>query len=126
MNALEKVKNELLDLGYEPDLVSVDGFSLGKVVIIKYDVPTGRYKDEAFRVGVSFQEDGYPEYPPHFVHVEELPDSRIAIHSQHVHDGANWSVFSVPPDDFWDRLPSSEKNMKTYVSRHLLRFWNQI
>lgn len=126
MNALDKIKSELLDLGYEPDLVSVDGFGSGKIAIIKYNVSIGRYKDKTFRVGISFQEDGYPEYPPHFVHIEELSNPRLPIHSQHSHGGANWSVFSAPPNDFWDRLPSSQKNMNTYMSRHMLRFWNQI
>ena len=77
-------------------------------------------------IAVSFQEEGYPEYPPHFIHVKEVADAKLPEHQTFQFENARWVSFSVPPTDFWDGLPSSEKNMKTYVHRHLARFLDQV
>ena len=126
MNPLEQVCRELRELGYEPTIVSLGGFGAGGLVAVDYEVATGRYRGRIFKVSIGFQEDAYPEYPPHFVGVANLPDPRIPVHSSHHYNNAVWSMFSVPPSDFWDNLPSSDKNMKTYVRRHLSRFWSQV
>ena len=127
MNDFEQVVSELKELGYEPASVDFPGWSIdGKTIVFSYDVNTGRYKGCTFRIGLSFQERGYPHYPPHFIHVESLENSRITAHSRHSCDGIQWLVFSVPPGDFWDQLPTEHKNMKTYIRRHILRFWGQI
>ena len=34
--------------------------------------------------------------------------------------------FQFPPSDFWDALPATDKNMRTYVNRHMLRIWDQL
>ena len=126
MNPLEQVCRELRELGYEPTIVSLDGFGAGGLVAVDYEVATGRHRGRTFTVSMGFQEDAYPEYPPHFIGVANLPDPRIPVHSSHRRDNDDWSMFSVPPSDFWDSLPSSEKNMTTYVRRHLARFWSQV
>ena len=126
MTPLEQVCRELRELGYEPTLVSPGGFGAGGLVVVDYEVITGRYKGRTFKVSIGFQEDAYPEYPPHFVGVANLADPRIPVHSSHRRGNDTWSMFSVPPSDYWDNLSSSEKNMKTYVRRHLARFWSQV
>ena len=126
MTILEKVGGELRELGFSPEIIRIDGFGGSGVIVIDYPVSTGRYKGSTFRIGIGFQEEGYPEYPPHFVLVANLPASDVPVHSSHHHDNVGWSAFSVPPSDFWDDLASPNKNMKTYVNRHLARFWSQV
>ena len=125
MTVLEKACGELRELGYEPRTVRPDGFAYD-LALFDYPVDTGRYKGRCLRVGIGFQENAYPEYPPHWVCVAGLSDAQIPTHSSFRYDDADWAVFSVPPNDFWDGLPSSSKNMKTYVRRHLMRFWSQV
>ena len=126
MNALDRIGSEIRTLGCTSEFVESDGFPGGKAVVLDYPVPVGRYGGQTFRLGIAFQEDAYPEYPPHFVCVADLPVASLPVHSSFRHDNAGWSVFSVPSSDFRDSLPSSDKNMKTYLYRHLTRFWNQI
>ena len=126
MDAVEVVEHELRDLGYPLEVVDVPGFDFGKVVVFDYPVTIGRYRGRTFLVGVGFQEEGYPEYPPHFVLVADLPCARLPRYATHRLDGQEWSVFSVPPGDFWDTLAPAAKNMKTYLRRHLMRVWHQM
>ena len=127
---LEQVRSELQDINPEffPEVVRFPEFGVnsGDAVAIKYAVKVGRRKGETFRIAISFQESGYPEYPPHFVHVADLHDSKLTVNREHQFDGVQWKAFSAPPSDFWDGLPPSEKNMRTYMCRHMLRFWSQI
>ena len=117
---------ELRDMGLDPQLTFANGFIQHTAVALYQLVPTGRFKDQTFRLAVGFQEDSYPDYPPHFIYVANLPDSHLPVHSTFEYDNCHWTGFSVPPSDFWDGLPTSQKNMKTFVNRHLLRFWSQI
>lgn len=126
MSSLEKISEELQELGYKPRVVPLNGFTPSELVEIDYQPACGRYKGQLFKVGIGFQENAYPEYPPHFVGVVNLSDPSIPVHSSHHRENDEWSMFSVPPSDFWDRLPSSDKNMKTYIHRHLARFWSQL
>lgn len=125
MNPLEQVSKELRELGFKPRIEALGGFGSG-LVVIDYDIGTGRYKGQTFKVGIAFQEDAYPEYPPHFVGVANLSSPRLPVHSAYCCGNDTWSLFSVPPSDFWDSLRSAEKNMKTYVRRHLARLWDQL
>ena len=128
MSGLEKVREELEGLGYAPEIVHFAGLSIdgGRVVTFSYAVDVGRYRGGEYEVGVSFQETAYPEYPPHFLHILEPPSIACApAHFTHVHDGKWWHAFSVPPSDFWDQIPPEQKNMRTYLDRHLRRFWDQ-
>lgn len=126
MSALEQVRTELGEFGLKPRVISRPEFLLGGIVAFSYDPDVGRFRGQTFQVGIGFQENAYPEYPPHFLLVANLSDATIPVYSRLQFDGCDWSVFSVPPSDFWDHLPSTEKNMKTYMRRHIVRFWSQI
>lgn len=128
MTPLQTVAAELRGL---PTLANVrvateNPFIRGAAVVFDYPVSNGRYKDRTFAVAVGFQEDAYPEYPPHFIYVADLDNPGIRVHSSFDHAGHKWSAFSVPPSDFWDSLAQTDKNMRTYVNRHLPRFWSQV
>ena len=125
-SAADEVTHELRGLGFSADVLRIPGLGGDQAAVFDYPVDTGRYKGRTFRVGVSFQEAEYPEYPPHFVWVAGLQSPALPAHSNGSHDGVQWCAFSVPPSDFWDRLPSADKNMKTYMARHMRRFWKQM
>ena len=120
---LRQVAEELRSLDLCLRIVKFPSFpSSSQAVLVDVPVEHGRYKGQTLAVGLSFQEDAYPEYPPHFVHFKSSVNTNIATrHSTHDFEGENWSAYSLPPSDFWDNLESSQKNMTTYVRRHLLR-----
>ena len=119
---LEHVVNELRELGLAPRIVDFPSFPVsGRAVVVDVAVQHGRYKGQTLAVGLSFQESAYPEYPPHFVHLKSSVTAGITKHSVHDFEGERWSAYSLPPSDFWDRLDSSQKNMKIYIRRHLMR-----
>ena len=125
-DSADDITRELRGLGFAADVLHVPGLGGDRAAVFDYPVDTGRHKGRTFRVGVSFQEAEYPEYPPHFVWVAALSSPALPAHSSGRHDGVDWCAFSVPPSDFWDRLPAADKNMKTYMTRHMRRFWNQL
>lgn len=127
MSPLEKIAEEFRELGYLAEIVSNDGKFIGQgAVVFDYAVSNGRYKGRTFKVGIGFQEDAYPEYPPHFIYVADLPSPQLLVHNSFHYNNVNWLGFSVPPSDFWDSLPLQDKNMRTYLYRHLTRFWSQV
>ncbi len=126
MSVLGEIAAEFSVLGHSPTTLQIEGLGGKEAVVIDYPVSTGRFKGQTLRIGVAFQETGYPEYPPHFVWVADISEPRLPVHSTSFFCGAEWMAFSVPPSDFWDRLPVTDKNMKTYIDRHLLRFWSQV
>ena len=126
MTPTDLICAELREMGLAPRIVAANGFIQHTAVALTQQIPTGRFKDQTFTLAVGFQEDNYPDYPPHFIYVAELPSSQLPVHSSFNYDNRQWQAFSVPPSDFWDNLPASEKNMKTFFNRHLLRFWSQI
>jgi hypothetical protein len=124
---LEHVSEELRELGLTPKIVEFPSFPVsGRAVVVDVSVQHGRYKGQTLTVGLSFQESAYPEYPPHFVHFKSSINTGITKHSVHDFEGESWSAYSLPPSDFWDRLESSQKNMKTYIRRHLLRVFARL
>ena len=125
---LEQVADELRAIGLAPRVVDFPDFTIsGKAVVVQVDVQHGPYKGETLTLALSFQEDAYPEYPPHFVHLQSSVSTNVTTrHSTHVFEGEEWSAYSLPPSDFWDALQSSQKNMKTYYRRHLLRILAQL
>ncbi len=125
MQILKKILVELEEFGLNVKEFKPYDFQY-PLVVIEYLVQSGRYRGQVFNLGIGFQEDTYPEYPPHWICIECLPDSKIHHHSEFTHNGSNWKVFSVPPSDFWDMLAVDEKNMKTFLNRHLARFWSQL
>ena len=125
-DSAEDITRELRGLGFAADVLRIPGLGGDQAAVFDYRVDTGRHKGRTFRVGVSFQEAEYPEYPPHFVWVAALSSPALPTHSNGHHDGVDWCAFSVPPSDFWDGLPAADKNMKTYMTRHMRRFWHQL
>ena len=128
MTPTETVASELRVLGGVANVrvLNDNVFAERAAVTFDYTVLTGRHRSRIFTIAVGFQEDAYPEYPPHFIYVADLPNPQLPVHSSFDHAGRKWHAFSVPPSDFWDGLPSTEKNMRTYVQRHLARFWSQV
>lgn len=125
-SAVARIIQELQDLGVAADELRIHGLGGNQAVVFNYPVEVGQHKGNEYRVGVSFQEAEYPEYPPHFIWVAELQSPALPVHSNSNHNGLEWSAFSVPPSDFWDGLPSADKNMKTYLTKHMRRFWDQV
>lgn len=125
---LEQVAAELREIGFAPTIVEFPGFGVSQhALLIDVEVQNGRYKDKKLTMGLSFQENAYPEYPPHFVHLKSTVETKITTrHSVHQFEGEEWSAYSLPPSDFWDTLKPSQKNMKTYYARHLLRILDQL
>ena len=124
---LETVARELGELKIEARVVSWDGAG-GDGVVFQFPAPSGRLKDQTLQIGLSFQEAAYPEYPPHFIHFrqEEVEGTHFTRHSEHRFEGAQWWAYSFPPSDFWDGLAPAQKNMRTYVRRHLFRVLEQL
>ena len=121
MSAVEIIREELCRLGHAAGIVSFPNY--GRVVVFDYTVDAGPHSGKSYRIGISFQETGYPEYPPHFIHICNAPPLNLTAHSTYDEGDAKWSAFSVPPNDFWDSLPAEHKNMKTYLNKHVRRFW---
>ena len=125
---LEQVAEELRDIKLAPRIVDFPGFpASGRAVVFDVEVQHGRYKGQNLTLALSFQGDAYPEYPPHFVHFKSSISTEITTrHSTHDFEGENWSAYSLPPSDFWDTLESSQKHMRVYYRRHLLRILAQL
>ena len=117
---IKRVQSELASLGYES---STRPSSLGSVVEFDYIVETGSNQGTTFRIGLSFQEAGYPEYPPHWIHVSPpVDDGRLNVRRYKTEDGRQWAAMSRPPSDIWDKLPV--KDARNYLNEHLRRFWS--
>ena len=68
--SIKKVRNELELSDFETHQFSSP---VGIVVAFNYTIEAGSHRGESVVVGVSFQEEGYPEYPPHWIHVSPPP-----------------------------------------------------
>ena len=119
-DSVERVRRELDSSGYN---TTVFDSQQGKVVSFDYRIETGSHKGTPVEVGVSFQEEGYPEYPPHWVHVRPpIDDGKGGVIQNYVDvHGRQWVAMSRPPGDIWDRLPT--KHMDAYIKEHLRRIW---
>ena len=119
----DRVWAELESLGYRPSLLDSPH---GQVVSFDYVIETGSLKGKPLTVGVSFQENGYPEYPPHWIHVTPpITDGKGGVVEQYCDQhGRQWVAMSRPPGDLWDLLPT--KHMSTYISEHLRRLWKDV
>lgn len=121
--SVDRARRELESMGYD---ISEFDSPQGRTVSFNYEMETGSHKGEHVRVGVSFQEEGYPEYPPHWVHISPpINDGKGGIAKTYTcSDGRKWLAMSRPPGDIWDRLPT--KHMTTYISEHLRRLWSDV
>ncbi len=117
------IELELEELGYTPTL---HNWKHGVVVEFDYTVEAGTRTGQVFRLGMSFQEQGYPEYPPHWIHVSPPIDDGLGgvVERYQTPDGREWIALSRPPSDVWDNLPV--KNMKNYLDEHIRRFWSRL
>ena len=90
-------------------------------MIFHYTIESGPHEREDVQVGLSFQDPGYPEYPPHWVHVSPpINDNKGGVVSPYKDaDGREWLAMSRPPGNIWDRLPT--KTMRAYIEEHLRR-----
>ena len=117
-----KVRTELASLGYEP--FEFD-WQNGRVVAFQYTIEAGSHSGTSVLVGLSFQEEGYPEYPPHWVHVSPpIADHHGGGHTYRTDDGRDWLALSRAPGSAWDRL--SQKDMGAYIEEHLRRIWREV
>jgi len=119
-SSIDRVRGELQSLGYLTDEFDSQQ---GRVVSFNYTIEAGSQKGKHIQVGVSFQEEGYPEYPPHWVHVSPpIEDGRGGSTQKYLDaQGREWIAMSRPPGDLWDRLPT--KHMSAYIREHLRRIW---
>ena len=122
-NTIDRVQSELGFLGYQ---TSVFDTQQGTVVSFKYTIEAGSHKGTPVIVGVSFQEEGYPEYPPHWIHVTPpIDDGKGGVVENYSDEqGRQWIAMSRPPADVWDKLPT--KHMSGYIKEHLRRIWKDI
>ena len=125
MSGIERIISELQNLGYDP--FPVNDTPQGSAVFIRYEVPTGKYRGAKVFLGFSFQEEGYPEYPPHWIHISpsDYNDGLGgASNSYQFKDDQGIErdciTFSRPPNDIWDKLPT--KHMRHYLDQHISRF----
>lgn len=121
--SIAKVQSELESIGYTTRLFDS---RQGIVVSFDYIIEAGSHKGRQVKIGVSFQEDGYPEYPPHWIHVSPpLDDGKGgAIEQYNDAEGRQWLAMSRAPSDIWDNLPT--KHMSVYLREHLRRIWKDI
>ena len=120
---VDTVKSELSDLGYETKVIeSPNGRT---IVSFPYTIEMGPHKGTHVVAGVAFHpgEEGYPEYPPHWVCVTPpLNDGKGgAVEDFQDDQGRKWLAMSRPPKDIWDKL--TPRDMKGYIREHLSRVW---
>lgn len=122
-NGCEKVSAELKALGCQP--YEFDRPS-GRVVAFPYEIEVGSHKGEKVHLGLSFEgNDGYPEYPPHWIHVSPpINDGKGGAVETYKQDGREWLAMSRPPGDIWDSMPT--KHMWAYLSDHVRRIWSDV
>ncbi len=119
-DSISRVQGELESLGYR---TSIFDSAQGKGVAFDYTIETGSHRGTQIKVGVSFQEDGYPEYPPHWIHTTPpIKDGKGGVVTEYTDaQGRAWVAMSRPPGDVWDQLPT--KHMQAYIKEHLRRIW---
>ena len=123
-NEIEQVRAELSELGYD---TSIREWENGIVVEFDYKVEVGTCSGETYRLGISFHEGrtGYPEYPPHWIHVSPpVSDGQANCRKYETGNGQKWIAMSRPPKKIWDRLLT--KDMENYLNEHMRKFWNGV
>lgn len=124
---LNRIVEELQLEGLSARIVDFPHFGpSSQGVIVGIAVKDGRYQGQVLDVGISFQENAYPEYPPHFIHFKSSVLTKFTKHAVHDCEGEEWSAYSLPPSDLWDSLEQSQKNMSTYKKLHLCRILTQL
>lgn len=120
--SVSRVRSELEGMGLSVFEYDWNG---SRVVAFDYQMESGTHRGKEVRVGVSFQEEGYPEYPPHWIHINPpIDDQRGGAKCGYIENGREWLAMSRPPGDIWDQLPT--KHMSAYISEHLRRIWRDV
>ena len=118
-DSVNRVQEELESLGYKTQKFNT---GIGDVVAFKYTIETGSHKGTPTWVGVSFQEEAYPKYPPHWIHISPpISDGKAGSVQTYEMDGHKWLAMSRPPGSVWDQLPT--KHMYAYINEHLRGIW---
>ena len=121
-SSVSRVRSELKGLGHS---VFEHDWNGSRVVAFSYQMESGTHRGEDVLVGVSFQEEGYPEYPPHWIHITPpIDDQKGGAKCGYVENGREWLAMSRPPGDIWDQLPT--KHMSAYITEHLRRIWRDV
>lgn len=98
-----------------------------KVLRARVTIRTGKYADTDRRVGWSFADDSqpYPEYAPHWFHVEGDYNDGIGGASETDHDenGQLWTAWSRPVGATW---ASSSRSPKKLLRATVSRFWKAV
>ena len=116
--SLDSIEVELQDLGYATRRFTSPQ---GDVVAFCYPIDVGALSGTCRQLGFSMQEQGFPVYAPHWIHVSPPVEDKQGS-AQHYTDqsGKPWAAYSRPPT-YWDNLP--KKDMKTYIYEHVRRFF---
>lgn len=120
---IERMQRQLESLGYS---TAVRNSPQGKVVEFDYRVENGKCRGKRFRIGISMQETGFPEYPPHWIHVSPPVNDGLggSVQQYKDEDGREWTALSRPPGELWEQLPT--KDMERYIDHHMRRFWSRL
>ena len=103
----------------------------GQLCLFKYLIPCGSLKGKRNIIGIELPLTDYPRLPPHFVHLKKSEFREVInkigqIHEEYVIEKETWIVLSRPPQDIWDDLVNSQKNLCTFFESHLRRFWENL
>ena len=116
-SSLDEIEIELQELG-----LSTTRFTSpqGEVVAFSYVIDVGRLSGTGCQLGFSMQEQGFPVYAPHWIHISPPIDDKQG-NGRHYSDeqGTPWVAFSRPPT-YWDNLPT--KSIKVFLNEHVRRF----
>ena len=124
-SSLDMIQAELNELGYTTTRFTSKSF--GKEVLsFPYTVDVGRHRSGQYQLGISMQQEGYPTYAPHWIHISPPIDGNIPGRNDYADDSGNqWLALSRPPSPaVWDELP--HKHMKTFLAEHIRSFWANI
>ena len=114
---LDKIEIELQELGFATTRFTSPQ---GEVVAFSYVIDVGRLSGTGCQLGFSMQEQGFPVYAPHWIHIcLPINDKQNSGRKYTDEKGMHWVAFSRPPT-YWDNLPN--KNMKTLLNEHVRRF----
>ena len=117
-SSLDRIESELQELGYPTNRFNSPH---GEVVACSYVIDVGRLSGTGCQLGVSMQEQGFPIYAPHWIHISPPIDDKQRSGRPYTDDkGAPWVAYSRPPT-YWDNLHN--KDMKTFLYEHVRRFF---
>ena len=125
MSSLDMIQAELEELGHSTYRFT-SKFTGNGVVAFRYVVDIGRFRRQEYDIGFSMQQEGYPTYPPHWIHIHPPLDGEIkGRHEDSDDEGRPWISLSRPPSpEVWDQI--AVKNMRTYLAEHIRGFWASV